>query len=83
MRGVACLRPHADVHAGDPGANSGHSLSAIFPVSSSPIAHFGKEHLGTNFGKATPAGVRQRDRGSDVPAKRSYSRRAQSVKEAL
>lgn len=63
--------------------NNGHSLSAIFPVSPSPIADFGKEHLGTNFGKATPAGVRQRDRGSDVPAKRSYSRRAQSVKEAL
>ena len=52
--------------------NSGHSLSAIFPVSPSPIGHFGKEQLGTDFGKAKPAGVRQRDRGGEVPARRSF-----------
>jgi hypothetical protein len=32
--------------------NNGHSLSAIFPVSPSPIVHFGKNELGTDFGKA-------------------------------
>ena len=39
--------------------NNGHSLSAIFPVSPSLIGYFGKEELGTDFGKAKPAGVRQ------------------------
>ena len=51
--------------------NNGHSLSAIFPVSPSPIGHFGKEQLGTDFGKAKLAGVGQRDRGGEIPAGRS------------
>lgn len=51
--------------------NNGHSLSVIFPVSPSPIRHFGKEQLGTDFGKAKPACVRERDRGGEFPARRS------------
>jgi hypothetical protein len=47
--------------------NNGHSFSAIFPVSPSPIGYFGKEKLGTDFGKAKLAGVRQRDRGGETP----------------
>jgi len=51
--------------------NNGLSLSGIFPVPPSPIGHFGNELFGTDFGKAKAAGVRQRDRGSEVPARRS------------
>jgi len=47
--------------------SNGHSLSAIFPVSPSPIGHFGKEQSGTDFGQAKPLGVRQRDRGGRFP----------------
>ena len=54
--------------------DNGHSLSAIFPISPSPIGHFEKEQLGTDFGKAKPAGVRQRDQGGEVPASRSFPR---------
>jgi len=32
-------------------ADNARSLSALFPVSPSPIGHFGKEQLGTDFGK--------------------------------
>ena len=49
------------------GPETGHSLSAIFPVSPSPIGHFGKEQSGTDFGQAKPLGVRQRDRGGRFP----------------
>ncbi len=51
--------------------DNGHSLSATFPVSPSPIGYFRKEQSGTDFGKAEPAGVRQRDRGDKIPAGRS------------
>ena len=34
--------------------NNGHTFSAIFPVSPSTGGHFGKEQLGTAFGKAAP-----------------------------
>jgi hypothetical protein len=54
--------------------DDGHSLSTIFLVSPSPIGHFGKEQLGTGFGKAKPAGIRQRDRGGEIPAGRSFAR---------
>jgi hypothetical protein len=47
--------------------SNGHSLSAIFPVSPSPIGHFGKEQSGTDFGQAKPLGVRQRDQGGRCP----------------
>jgi len=49
-------------------SNNGHSFSAIFPVSPSPIGHFGKKQSGTDFGKAKPAGIRQRDRSGEIPA---------------
>jgi hypothetical protein len=39
---------------------TGRSLSAIFPVSSSPTGHFGKEQSGTDFGKASAPGDRCR-----------------------
>jgi hypothetical protein len=47
--------------------NNGHQFTAIFPVSPSPIGYLGKEKLGTDFGKAKPAGVRQRNRGGETP----------------
>jgi hypothetical protein len=41
-----------------------------FPVK---ISDFGNLKSGTDFGKAKPTGVRQRDRGGEVPARRSFS----------
>jgi len=66
-------RPHPDAQAAILATDNGHSLIAIFPVSPSPIGHFGKEQLGTDFGKAKPAGVRQRDQGGVIPARRSFA----------
>lgn len=43
------------------------------PISPSPNSHFGNEQSGTCFGKAEPAGVRQRDRHSRIPVAGSFA----------
>lgn len=63
--------------------NNGHSLSAIFPVSPSPIGDFGKEQLGKDFRKAKPAGVRHRDRGGQVSASRSFARNGRALSASM
>jgi hypothetical protein len=48
--------------------SNGHSLSEIFPFLRLRLAI-----LGTDFGKAKAAGVRQRDRGGELPSSRSFA----------
>jgi len=55
------------------GPETGHSLSAIFPVSPSPTVHCGKEQSGTDFGKRGALDGSGRDRPGDCPAMGSFS----------
>jgi hypothetical protein len=58
------------------GPETGHSLSAIFPVSPFPTVHFGKEQSGTDFGKRGAPDGSSRDRPGDCPAMGSFPRNA-------
>ena len=64
------FRPHPEVQAGNPGAKYRRFIRRDLSRSPSPIGPFGKAQLGTDFGKAKPAGVRRRGRGSEIPARR-------------
>lgn len=49
-------------------SDNGHSLSTVFSVSPSAKGHFGKEELGTDFGRGCAPDGSQRERPSNLPA---------------